>query len=503
MSFLCPAPSPPPAPDYRGAAVEQGAANLESARATAKLSNPNTYTPYGTQLVSYEGDIPTIRQTLTPTAQKTLEAQQGVQLSLANLGQQGATTASGVLNKPFSFGGPAVQTSLGPTEALKSAPSAGQYGTASAVNPAAYGQAGSVNAGQYGQASAVNPNAYGQAGSVDAGQYGLAQGGVQGPNLATSLDLSGVAKMPVNAGMTGQEAIMSRLNPSLARQRTSTETQLINQGLRPGTEAYDNAIRLLGEQETDARTQAVVQGLNLDIGANQQGFGQALTRGQFGNQAQLSGFGANLQNQQAQNQAITQNFGQGMAAQGLQNQAIAQNFGQGTTAQNMQNQAIAQNYGQGVTSQQLQNQAIGQNFGQGSSAQAMQNQAIAQNYGQGLTASQAENARIAQQFNQTQQGAQFANTAQQQALAEAIQQRQMPLNEITALMSGSQIQNPQFGAYQGATVQPAPLFQATQAQGIFDQNTYNQQVASANANTAGMYSLGGAGLGAYGYMNRA
>lgn len=436
MSFLCPAPSPPPAPDYKGAAVEQGAANLESARATAKLSNPNTYTPYGTQLVSYEGDIPTIRQTLTPTAQKTLEAQQGVQLSLANLGQQGATTASGVLNKPFSFGGPAVQTSLGPTEALKSAPSAGQYGTARAVNPAAYGQAGSVNAGQ----------------------YGTAQGGVSGPNLATSLDLSGVAKMPVNAGMTGQEAIMSRLNPSLARQRTSTETQLINQGLRPGTEAYDNAIRLLGEQETDARTQAVVQGLNLDIGANQQGFGQALTRGQFGNQAQLSGFSADLQNQQAINQAIAQNYGQGVNAQQMQNQAIAQNFGQGTTAQSMENQAIGQNYGQG------------------------------------LTASQAENARIAQQFNQTQQAAQFGNVAQQQALAEAIQQRQMPLNEITALMSGSQIQNPQFGAYQGATVQPAPLFQATQAQGMFDQNTYNQQVAGANANTAGMYSLGGAGL---------
>ena len=286
--------SPPPSPDYKGAAIEQGAANLESARATAKLSNPNTYTPYGTQLVSYEGDIPTVRQTLTPTAQKTLEAQQGVQYSLANLGQKGADTASTVLDKPFSFGGPAVQTSL---------------------------------------------------------------------------DTSAIAKMPVNAGMTGQEAIMSRLNPSLARQRVSTETNLINQGLRPGTEAYDNAIRMLGEQETDARTQAVLQGLNLDIGANAQGFNQAVQSGQFG------------------------------------------------------------------------------------------------------------------------------NTAQQQALAEAIQQRQMPLNEITALMSGSQIQNPQFGAYQGATVAPPPIFQATQSKGAFDANAYNQQVASQNAMTSGMFSLGGAALG--------
>ena len=287
------APPAPAAPDYTGAAVAQGAANIESARATAKLNNPNMYTPYGTQLVSYEGDVPTVRQTLTPTAQKSLEAQQNVDLSLSNLAQKGTGIASNVLDKPFSFGGPDVQTSL---------------------------------------------------------------------------DTSGIAKMPVNAGMTGQEAIMSRLNPSLARQRVSTETNLINQGLRPGTEAYDNAIRSLGEQETDARTQAVLQGLNLDIGANAQGFNQAVQQGQFG------------------------------------------------------------------------------------------------------------------------------NTAQQQALAEAIQQRQMPLNEITALMSGSQIQNPQFGAYQGATVAPPPIFQATQSQGMFDQNSYNQQVASANANTAGLYSLGGAAM---------
>jgi len=283
----------PAAPDYAGAAVAQGAANLEAARATARLSNPNMYTPYGSQTVSYNGDIPTVTQTLTPTAQRTLEAQQNVDFSLSNLAQKGTGIASNVLDKPFSFNGPAVQTSL---------------------------------------------------------------------------DLSNVAKMPVNAGTTGQEAIMARLEPSLAKQRTSTETQLINQGLRPGTEAYNNAIQLLGQQENDARQQAALQGLNLDIGANAQGFNQAL------------------------------------------------------------------------------------------------------------------------------QGGQFGNTAQQQALAEAIQQRQMPLNEINALTSSSQIQNPQFGAYTGANVAPAPIAQATAQQGQFAQNAYNQQVASQNANTAGLFSLGGAAL---------
>jgi hypothetical protein len=65
-------------------------------------------------------------------------------------------------------------------------------------------------------------------------------------------------------------------------------------------------------------------------------------------------------------------------------------------------------------------------------------------------------------------------------------------------MSGSQIQNPQYQAYQGQNVAAAPIAQATAQQGAFDQNLYNQQVAQSNANTSGLFQLGGAGLGAYG-----
>jgi hypothetical protein len=371
------APSPAPAPDYTGAAVAQGAANVETARASAKLSNPNVYSPYGTQLVSYEGDVPTIRQTLTPEAQKTLEAQQALQGNLARLAGTAYTGAFGAMSTPFSFGGQ-VQTQFNQGNPLQNAPTAGQYG--------------------------------------------LAQGGPNAPTLNSQLDLSNIAKMPVNAGTTAQEAIMRRLEPSLARQRTSTETQLINQGLRPGTEAYDNAAKLLGEQENDLRSQAALQGLNLDIGANQQGFSQALQGGQYGNAAQLSQFGAGQQAQQAANQAI------------------------------------------------------------------------AQNYGQGLTASQAQNATEAQRYNQAMQGAQFGNTAQQQALAQELTKRQVPLNEINALMSGSQIQNPQFGAYQGQTITPPPIANAAAQTGAYNQNLYNQQTGTYNTNVAGLYNLGGAGV---------
>ena len=43
----------PDPPDYAAAAVAQGKASLEAARATAKLNNPNIINPYGTQTVTY------------------------------------------------------------------------------------------------------------------------------------------------------------------------------------------------------------------------------------------------------------------------------------------------------------------------------------------------------------------------------------------------------------------------------------------------------------------
>ena len=59
-------PQAPATPDYTGAAVAQGVANEATARLTAKLGNPNVYSPYGNQTVTFQGDTPTITQTLTP-----------------------------------------------------------------------------------------------------------------------------------------------------------------------------------------------------------------------------------------------------------------------------------------------------------------------------------------------------------------------------------------------------------------------------------------------------
>lgn len=295
--------SAPPAPDYAGAAKAQGAANVEAARASAMLSNPNVYGPLGTQTVKYEGDIPTVTQTLTPQAQATLEAQQQVERRLAELGLQGVETAERTLSTPF-------QTGTG--------------------------------------------------------------------ELNTVFDLSSLPRAPINAGTTAQEAIMARLEPQIQRSRAQLETQLANQGLARGGEAYNAAIREQQQQENDLRSQAALQGIGLDT------------------------------------QARAQAAAEQQAAMGFENQARAQ------------------------------------------------------------------------------------------ALQRELALRSVPLNEIIGLMGGSQIQMPQFGAYQGQQIAPAPIFGAAQAAGQNAMQQYGIQQAGLNAQMGGLSSLLGTGarIGAGLYTGR-
>jgi hypothetical protein len=83
-----------------------------------------------------------------------------------------------------------------------------------------------------------------------------------------------------------------------------------------------------------------------------------------------------------------------------------------------------------------------------------------------------------------------------EAIGELLAQRQVPLNEITALMSGSQVSNPfsMPGYAQNAQVAPAPMFAATQAAGDWAGDMYNARAAQAGNLQSGLFGLGGAGM---------
>ena len=465
-------PKPPPTTDFKSSAAEQGAANVTAAGQTAALSNANEVGPYGSKNVTYAPDAngnmqPTVTTTLNADAQRALTSQQKTQAGLAGIGENLTNQVGSSLSQPFQFNGPDIQTSLGPQRSINYGPSAGMYGLAGGGPAAnAYGLAEGGPAG----------DAFGLAGGGPAADfYGLASGiaGDKYGNAQRSLDLSNVAKMPVNAGMTGQQAILSRLQPQIQQEQAALTQQLANQGITPGSEAYNNAMRTQGQQANDLYTQAALQGINLDTAANQQGYGQALSTAGF------------------YNQGLGQDFGQGLAAQQLTNSSIGQNFGQGQSAQRLTNESIGQNFGQAQAAQAMKNASIGQNFGQGQAAQGMQNASIGQNFGQGVTSAGLYNQAQNQGYNQNLQTAQFGNNASDNALARALTLRSQPLNEINSLMSGSQIQTPQFQGYTGATVGAAPTLQGAQLAGQQATDIYGQQMAARNANVAGWAQVAG------------
>jgi hypothetical protein len=460
-------------------------------------------------------DTPTIEQYLTPEAQATLEAQQRVERALSGLGEQAIGRVQNVYGTDFTPQGlPAQQFQFGGYGNLPTAPELqGRARSDVSALPVNFGP----TAGQYGMAAGgpqgLNLQGLDTSGisgvQTGAGQFGTAQGGPAAPTLQGQLDTSQLAAMPVNAGMTAQQAIMSRLDPQLQRQRAQLETQLANQGLVRGGEAFNAAIAEQQQQENDLRTQAALQGISLDMAARQQGLGEAQALGGFANQAALAGFGAGQQATGAQNAAIAQNAQLALQSGQFANQAQAQQFAQrlaagefgrdaqmasfqtGQAAQEAVNRAIAQNFQQGLGAAGAYNAAAGQQFGQEMDIAGLYNASLAQNQQAALQQAQAQAALQAQGFNQAQAAANFQNAQRQAALQEQLALRALPLNEVAAIMGGAQVQMPQFQAYQGAEVGAAPIFGATQAAGNFAQQNYQNQIARQNAQMGLYGSLAG------------
>lgn len=83
------------------------------------------------------------------------------------------------------------------------------------------------------------------------------------------------------------------------------------------------------------------------------------------------------------------------------------------------------------------------------------------------------------------------NQLRQAQMGETFALRNQPINEITALMSGAQVNMPQFSPMSRQGINPTSVSDNIN-------NAYNQQVASANATNQGLFGLAGAGLGVLG-----
>jgi hypothetical protein len=85
-----------------------------------------------------------------------------------------------------------------------------------------------------------------------------------------------------------------------------------------------------------------------------------------------------------------------------------------------------------------------------------------------------------------------------QAASELMAERNQPINEITALMSGGQVNQPSFGQTPQSSVANTDVAGITQQGYENSLIPWKQDVASKNAMMGGLFSLGGAALGGWG-----
>ena len=182
-----------------------------------------------------------------------------------------------------------------------------------------------------------------------------------------------------------EAGLMERLNPSLAVERNKYEQQLADQGIRYGSPAYENAMRNYAMQANDARLAVIGRAARSSSGCPRWPHG-----GEFANKGQ----------QQAYEQARGWRVWQQGAAASLRTIVRARSVWQCRAAAGL--------------------------FAGRPCAAPLPMRHWRR------TSSRAQSA-----FNAT-------NAARQQYLNEQFALRNQPINEITALLSGSQVQQPNF-----------------------------------------------------------
>lgn len=463
--------SAPAAPDYSGAAKETAAGNLANLRAQTTANRVDTFTPYGSLTYSngqkfdeagYTAAMDAYRQKQA-AATNSANAPQA-QPGQGNSGGSGWSMGQGGADESGNGGGSAaVQPpgNVGPAPDRKDFMSGDPDRWSSKIELSKDQQAlldqqnktslglGNLQDAATGRVATMMGQPFDMSGvtkraSVYAGGQPL--GSVLNPDdltevlpmgdvyterqkLAGTYDANGAPKLsayydPKQDTNNATQAILSRVAPQLERDRATMDTQLANQGIVRGSEAWNNAQDAFGRRANDAYTQASLQGIDLGMKQQGQNFGQSVQGIDTGMQQQGQMFGQTLQNA------------------GFRQGEQAQNFGQSDT-----------NYKNSLA-QRSQDAAIqGQMFGQSLQNAGFRQGEQAQTFGQSSAARQSD--------------------IEQQAYL-----RSLPLNELNALRTGSQVTNPSFtnAPQQGYT--PGPdLLNAMQ-------QNYGAQMQGVNASNA-------------------
>ena len=389
-------PRPPRPPDPQQVASAQTGTNIGTAIANTQMGQVNqvtpdaslTYTQTGTQSYTDPAtgqtySIPqyTATTTLSPEAQAIREQGNLAQLNLATLAANQSGRADQLLSTPFSLSG---------------IPGAADR---SQLQPSTFGPA--LTAPQFSQGGQPLP------GTANLQDTYTPEGGF-------SADRQRV-----------EDALMGRLQTQRERDLEGLRTQLLNQGVNIGSEAYSRALQDFERTNTDMRTSALL----------------------------------------ASAQEQSRLLGEARGAAGFTNQARQQDF--------MNRMGL---FGLGEDQRRYADAMAQQQFGNLQSIQGR------------------DDAIAGTQFAQQQAIMDAQDNARARALQEQLALRNQPINEITALLSGSQVATPQFGIAQSAMI-PTTDYAGIRQQGFQNQMAnYQQQNANYQAMLGGLFGLGSAAI---------
>jgi len=303
------------------------------------------------------------------------------------------------------------------------------------------------------------------------------QQAIQGQNEAAQYNLAGMANSQSGriSRLLGQEMNTSGLpqagNPNAIKGLGQAQTSFDTGG--PLNTSFDaggpikSSYAPEGNYSTDRQRveDSLMQRMNPQLALERQGVEQRLAdQGiRYGSQAYTSAM--DDYNRQA-NDARFAAVGQAGAEQARMNAMAGQEAA-------FQNQAQEQQYNQNQGQAAFGNQALGQTF--------TQNAALA-SFG---------NAGLAQQMAQAQSGFNADQAARNAALQELYQSRNQPINEITSLLSGSQVNSPNFVNTPGSQIP------TTDVGGLVNQNFQQQMGVYGQQNQNWQSMMGGIlGLGA-------
>ena len=305
----------------------------------------------------------------------------------------------------------------------------------------------------------------------------VAQRGTAG-DIATGAAnaIYGAAGQPINTDYNAIrqqsiDAANSRLNPQFAQDEEAMRSRLLASGIGQGSAAWDNEYRNFNNARNDARMQSILNAENLTGQAIQQT--GALRGIPLNELAQAQAAGTNLAGVTGALQGQALNQYQVPWQNAAQLGALAQNtLGVSGAAQ-----------GQALNQYQVpwQNAANLAGLAQGTAGVSgtTQDQA-AQQYM--LPISAAGNvANIAT----------GAGNLANQGFAQAIQTRNQPLNETSALLTGGMLQNPQLMNAPQVNVAPTDVIGSTMGAYNAQMQAYNAQQQQRAASLGGMYGLAG------------